>query len=417
LKRAAIIVLDGLGIGPCPDQAAYGDQGSDTLGNVARAVGGLRLPNLERLGLGLCRPILGLTPGFDPGLAPGVSRARRRLSDPGRKPGDGPKAAYGVALPKSQGKDSTTGHWEICGVILERPFRTYPHGFPTSLLDEFARRTGRGWLGNKAASGTAIIAELGEEHQRTGKWIVYTSADSVFQVAAHAATVPLDELYRACAIARDLLMGEHAVSRVIARPFAGRPGAYERTPHRKDFSIEPVGETLLDRLAAAGVPRVGIGKVDDLFAGRNITSEHTPTNADAYRLIERALDDTGAGAGAGFIFVNVIEFDQTWGHRNDVPGFHEGLQQLDAWIPRLEARITGDDLIIFTADHGNDPTTPSTDHSREAVPILVLGPRVRPVALGERSSFADVGATVAEYFGVAPPPLAAGASFLSRVWT
>jgi phosphopentomutase len=412
LKRAAIIVLDGLGIGPCPDQATYGDVGSDTLGNVARAVGGLRLPNLERLGLGLCRPILGLTPGFDPGLAPGVSGAQRRLSDPGRKPGDGPKAAYGVALPASQGKDSTTGHWEICGVILERPFRTYPHGFPTSLLDEFARRTGRGWLGNKAASGTAIIAELGEEHQRTGKWIVYTSADSVFQVAAHAATVPLDELYRACAIARDLLMGEHAVSRVIARPFTGRAGAYERTPHRKDFSIEPVGETLLDRLAAAGVPRVGIGKVDDLFAGRNITSEHTPTNADAYRLIERALDDTGAG----FIFVNVIEFDQTWGHRNDVPGFHEGLQQLDAWIPRLEARITGDDLIIFTADHGNDPTTPSTDHSREAVPILALGPRVRPAALGERSSFADMGATVAEYFGVAPPPLAAGTSFLSRVW-
>jgi len=391
LKRAAIIVLDGLGIGPCPDQAAYGDLGSDTLGNVARAVGGLRLPNLERLGLGKCRSI--------PGLAPGVS----------------PGAAVGVALPRSQGKDSTTGHWEICGVILERPFRTYPHGFPTSLLDEFARRTGRGWLGNKAASGTAIIAELGEEHQRTGKWIVYTSADSVFQVAAHAATVPLDELYRACAIARDLLMGEHAVSRVIARPFTGRPGAYERTPHRKDFSIEPVGETLLDRLAAAGVPRVGIGKVDDLFAGRNITSEHTPTNADAYRLIERALDNTGAGA--GFIFVNVIEFDQTWGHRNDVPGFHEGLQQLDAWIPRLEARITGDDLIIFTADHGNDPTTPSTDHSREAVPILALGPRVRPAALGERSSFADVGATVAEYFGVAPPPLAAGTSFLSRVWT
>jgi len=394
LKRAAIIVLDGLGIGPCPDQAAYGDLGSDTLGNVARAVGGLRLPNLERLGLGKCRSI--------PGLAPGVS----------------PGAAVGVALPRSQGKDSTTGHWEICGLILERPFRTYPHGFPTSLLDEFARRTGRGWLGNKAASGTAIIAELGEEHQRTGKWIVYTSADSVFQVAAHAATVPLDELYRACAIARDLLMGEHAVSRVIARPFTGRPGAYERTPHRKDFSIEPVGETLLDRLAAAGVPRVGIGKVDDLFAGRNITSEHTPTNADAYRLIERALDDTGAGAGAGagFIFVNVIEFDQTWGHRNDVPGFHEGLQQLDAWIPRLEARITGDDLIIFTADHGNDPTTPSTDHSREAVPILALGPRVRPAALGERSSFADLGATVAEYFGVAPPPLAAGTSFLSRVW-
>ena len=390
MKRAAIIVLDGLGIGPAPDTAAYGDAGSDTLGNVARAVGGLKLPNLERLGLGKARSI--------PGLAPGVS----------------PQAAYGVALPASAGKDSTTGHWEICGVLLSKPFRTYPQGFPRDLVDEFAHRTGRGWLGNKAASGTQIIAELGEEHQRTGKWIVYTSADSVFQVAAHAATVPLDELYRACAIARDLLMGEHAVSRVIARPFAGRPGAYERTPHRKDFSIEPVGETLLDRLAAAGVPRVGIGKVDDLFAGRNITSEHTPTNADAYRLIERALDDTRAGA--GFIFVNVIEFDQTWGHRNDVPGFHEGLQQLDAWIPRLEARITGDDLIIFTADHGNDPTTPSTDHSREAVPILALGPRVRPAALGERRTFADMGATVAEYFGLAPQTGAAGTSFLAQVW-
>jgi phosphopentomutase len=388
LKRAAIIVLDGLGIGPCPDQAAYGDAGSDTLGNVARAVGGLRLPNLERLGLGKCRSI--------PGLAPGVS----------------PKAAYGVALPKSQGKDSTTGHWEICGVILERPFRTYPGGFPTPLLDAFARRTGRGYLGNKAASGTQIIGELGEEHQRTGKWIVYTSADSVFQVAAHEETVPIDELYRACAVARDLLVGEHAVSRVIARPFAGKPGAYERTPRRKDFSIEPVGTTLLDRLAAAGVPRVGIGKVDDLFAARNITSEHTPTNADAYRLIERALDD----ARAGFIFVNVIEFDQTWGHRNDVPGFHEGLKQLDAWIPRLEARIKGDDLIILTADHGNDPTTPSTDHSREAVPILALGPRVRPAALGERRSFADMGATVAEYFGLAPQAGAAGTSFLAQVW-
>ncbi len=390
MKRAAIIVLDGLGIGPCPDQAAYGDAGSDTLGNVARAVGGLKLPNLERLGLGRCRAI--------PGLAPGVS----------------PRAAYGVALPRSPGKDSTTGHWEICGVILERPFRTYPHGFPTSLLDEFARRTGRGYLGNTAASGTEILAELGAEHQRTGKWIVYTSADSVFQVAAHEETVALDELYRACAIARDLLVGEHAVSRVIARPFVGKPGAYVRTAHRKDFSIAPVGETLLDRLAAVGVPRLGIGKVDDLFAGRNIASEHTATNADAYGLIERALDDTGAGA--GFIFVNVIEFDQTWGHRNDVPGFHEGLKQLDAWIPRLEARITGDDLIILTADHGNDPTTPSTDHSREAVPILTLGPRVRPAALGERSTFADMGATVAEYFGVAPPSLAAGTSFLPGVW-
>ena len=385
MKRAAIIVLDGLGIGPAPDTAAYGDAGSDTLGNVARAVaGGLRLPNLERLGLGKARSI--------PGLAPGVS----------------PKAAYGVALPASAGKDSTTGHWEICGVLLSKPFRTYPHGFPRELLDEFARRTGRGWLGNKAASGTQIIAELGEEHQRTGKWIVYTSADSVFQVAAHEGTVPLEELYRACGLARELLVGEQTVSRVIARPFAGKPGAYERTPRRKDFSIAPVGETLLDRLAAAGIARVGIGKVDDLFAGRNITSEHTPTNADAYRLIEQALERTRTG----FIFVNVIEFDQTWGHRNDVAGFYQGLRELDAWIPRLEARVSGDDLIILTADHGNDPTTPSTDHSREAVPVLALGPRVTPVALGERRTFADLGATVAEYFGVASP---VGTSFLPEL--
>ena len=387
MKRAAIIVLDGLGIGLAPDTAAYGDAGSDTLGNVARAVGGLRLPNLERLGLGRCRPI--------PGLAADVR----------------PAAAYGVALPTSAGKDSTTGHWEICGVLLERPFRTYPHGFPAALLAEFARRTGRGWLGNRPASGTAIIAELGAEHQRTGSWIVYTSADSVFQVAAHEETVPLEELYRACQIARELLVGEHTVSRVIARPFTGPAGAYVRTPRRKDFSLEPTGPTLLDGLAAAGIPRVGIGKVDDLFAGRNITSEHTPTNGDAYRLIERALAEQ---AGGGLIFVNVIEFDQTWGHRNDVAGFYEGLRQLDAWIPKLQAHATGDDLIILTADHGNDPTTPSTDHSREAVPVLAFGPRIHARPLGERGSFADIGATVAEYLGVGP--LAAGRSFLAELY-
>jgi len=386
VRRAAIIVLDGVGIGPAPDTAAYGDAGSDTLGNVARAVGGLRLPNLERLGLGLCRPLRGLSGSIRP------------------------SAAYGVALPRSHGKDSTTGHWEICGVLLDKPFRTYPDGFPTALLDEFARRTGRGYLGNRAASGTAIIAELGEEHQRTGKWIVYTSADSVFQVGAHGETVPLAELYRACEVARGMLGGGHAVSRVIARPFAGQPGAYERTPRRRDFSIEPVGPTLLDRLAEAGIERVGIGKVDDLFAGRGITSEHTPTNRDAYRLIEQALDR----GKSGFIFVNVIEFDQTWGHRNDVAGFHEGLRELDAWMPRLEGRVREDDLIIITADHGNDPTTPSTDHSREAVPILALGPRVRAQRLGERPTFADMGATVAAYSGVAR--LAAGNSFLQEVW-
>jgi phosphopentomutase len=381
VKRAALIVLDGLGIGATADQAAYGDLGSDTLGNVARAVGGLQLPNLDRLGLGGCRPILGLS-----------------SPDPG--------AAYGVALPASHGKDSTTGHWELCGVLLERAFRTYPHGFPAELLDEFARRTGRGWLGNTAGSGTAIIEALGAEHQRTGKWIVYTSADSVFQLAAHEDTVPLAELYRACEIARGMLVSEHAVSRVIARPFAGPRTSYARTAHRRDFSLAPTGPTLLDRLAERGIPRVGVGKVDDLFAGRNIASEHTATNGDAYRAIEQRLD----GLETGFLFVNVIEFDQTWGHRNDVPGFHHGLMELDDWIPRLEARLRQDDLVILTADHGNDPTTPSTDHSREAVPVLAFGPRVRPAALGERSTFADLGQTIADYFGV--QPLDAGTSFL-----
>jgi len=386
MKRAAIIVLDGLGIGESPSTARYGDAGSDTLGNVARAVGGLALPNLERLGLGCCRPLQGIRCPASPG------------------------AATGIALPASEGKDSTTGHWEICGVLLEKAFRTYPNGFPTHLLDEFAGRTGRGYLGNKAASGTAIIAELGEQHQKSGKWIVYTSADSVFQVAAHEETVPLGELYRACDVAREMLVGEHAVSRVIARPFAGKPGAYQRTARRKDFSIAPTGTTLLDRLAERGIPRVGVGKVDDLFAGRNITSEHTPTNADAYRLIEQALE----GMPTGFLFVNVIEFDQTWGHRNDVAGFHQGLKELDAWVPRLLARLSGADLIILTADHGNDPTTPSTDHSREAVPILVLGPKVKAARLGERRTFADMGATVAEYFDV--DPLAVGTSFLREAW-
>lgn len=386
-RRAAIIVLDGVGCGPAPDTAAYGDTGSDTLGNVARAVGGLKLPHLEALGLGCC------------GEIPGIPCV------------PAPTAAWGACLPASKGKDSTTGHWELCGVLLDPAFPTYPHGFPAEVLEEFSRRTGRGVLGNKAASGTAILDELGAEHVRTGKWIVYTSADSVFQVAAHERVVPLAELYAACATAREILQGEHGVSRVIARPFLGEPGAWKRTGSRKDFSLPPTGATLLDRLAEAGVPRVGVGKVDDLFAGRNIRSVHTPTNTEAYTLIEGAL----ASMDHGLLFANVIEFDQSWGHRNDVAGFRGGLMDLDRWIPRLLRRVRPDDLVILTADHGNDPTTPSTDHSRERVPLLVCGPKVRPVALGERATFADVGQTVAEFLGV--PPLAAGVSFLREVWS
>jgi phosphopentomutase len=386
-RRAAIIVLDGLGIGPAADTDAYGDAGSNTLGNVARSVGGLRVPELEALGLGCCAPLAGVAP---------VER---------------PRAAWGLAEPTSAGKDSITGHWELCGLVVPIPFPTYPHGFPPDVIAAFSERTGRGVLGNAPASGTRVLDEYGEKHRRTGKWIVYTSADSVFQVAAHEAVVPLDELYAACATAREMLQGEHGVSRVIARPFVGEPGAWVRTANRKDLSLPPPGPTLLDRLAEHHVPRVGVGKVDDLFAGRGITSIHTATNEEAYGLIEGAFRSMRRG----LLLANVIEFDQTWGHRNDVPGFHQGLLALDRALPRLLAEVREQDLVIFTADHGNDPTTPSTDHSREVVPLLVVGPRVRAVPLGRRPTFADVGQTVADFLGV--PPLLAGTSFLPEVWS
>ena len=385
-RRAFLIVLDGLGCGPAHDQATYGDTGSDTLGNVARAAGGLFLPTLEGLGLGRCGTIQGLS-------------------------ADVPvTGAFGVAEPASAGKDSTTGHWELAGVVLEQPFPTYANGFPAELLAEFSRRTGRGVLCNRPASGTAVLDEFGERHVATGDWIVYTSADSVLQVAAHEAIVPLEELYRGCAVAREICSPPHDVSRVIARPFVGEPGRWVRTANRKDLSLVPPGRTLLDALAEAGVPRHGIGKVDDLFAGRGITSTHTPTNGDAYRLLHEALDTVDGG----LVFANVIEFDQTWGHRNDVPGFVGGLRELDAVLPALLGKVQADDLVMFTADHGNDPTTPSTDHSRERVPVLVAGPKVQPVSIGVRRTFADLGQTVADFLGARP--LSAGASFLHEVW-
>jgi phosphopentomutase len=370
-RRAAIIVLDGVGIGPAPDTAAYGDSGSNTLGNVARAVGGLDLPNLEAAGLGCIAPLAGV------------------------RPVGGPTAAYGILEPRSAGKDSTTGHWEIAGVRLAKPFPTYPNGFPADVVDEFARRTGRGVLGNVAGSGTDLIARYGEEHQRSGAWIVYTSADSVFQVAAHEETVPLDELYAACASAREMLVEPHNVSRVIARPFVGSPGAYVRTAHRRDFSLAPPRETLLDALAAAGIARTGVGKVDDLFAHRGISGGHTKGNDDGIRRIFAWLH-----SGSGFLFGNLVDFDQLYGHRNDIPGFYRALREFDAALPALTAALREDDLLFITADHGNDPTTASTDHARESVPLLVFGPRVRPVAIGRRETFADLGATVAEWFGL-----------------
>ena len=385
-RRAAIIVLDGVGCGGAADARLYGDVGSDTLGNVSRAVTGFTLPNLRAYGIGNLAALNGVPPA------------------------EQPLGAWGVMEPRSAGKDSTTGHWEICGLLLDSPFPTYPHGFPAAVIDEFARLTSRGVLGNKPASGTAVLDEYGAEHRRTGNWIVYTSADSVFQIAAHEETVPPAELYGACLTARELLRGQHGVSRVIARPFAGEPGAWKRTAGRRDFSLPPPGPTLLDRLAERQIPRVGVGKVDDLFAGRGITSIHTETNAEAYALIEGAL----AAMHRGLLLANVIEFDQTWGHRNDIPGFTRGLVELDRSMPRLLNGVREDDLVIFTADHGNDPTTPSTDHSREIVPLLVFGPKVRPADLGRRHTFADIGQTVADFLGV--PALGAGTSFLPEVW-
>jgi phosphopentomutase len=371
-RRAVILVLDGVGVGAAPDAARYGDVGSDTLGNVARARGGLSLPNLAEVGLGNVTALRGVAPA------------------------DEPEGAWGIMRPASPGKDSTTGHWEIAGLLLDRPFPTYPDGFPPALLEAFSQATGRAVLGNVAASGTEIIARFGEEHQRTGSWIVYTSADSVFQVAAHEGVVPLEELYVACAIARRLLVAPDDVSRVIARPFVGVPGAFERTKNRRDYSLEPPGETLIDALAAAGVPRAGVGKVDDLFAGRHLRARHTADNAEGIRGILEWL----RGSQGGLLFANLVDFDTLYGHRNDADGFDRALREFDDALPAIRNALREDDLLFITADHGNDPTTGSSDHARENVPLLVLGDAVHPVSLGARDSFADLGATVAEWLNV-----------------
>ena len=384
-RRAVILVLDGVGAGAAPDAAAYGDTGSNTLGNLARALGGLRLPNLERLGLGRVLPLQG------------VAAVER------------PEAGWGIMQPASAGKDSTTGHWEIAGVHLGKPFPIYPRGFPREVVDAFAKRTGRGVIGNVVASGTEVIERFGAEHVRTGSWILYTSADSVFQVAAHEETVPLAELYAACEAARAMLVAPHDVSRVIARPFTGREGAFARTKNRRDFSIAPPAETLLDALAVSGVSRSGIGKVDDLFAGRHLTARHTGSNAEGIQAIGEWL---GSDRG-GLLFVNLVDFDQLYGHRNDAPGFHGALREFDAALPRLLSLLREDDLLFITADHGHDPTTPSTDHARECVPLLACGAAVHPKSLGRRETFSDLGATAAEWLG--SPFRGRGTSFLQAL--
>lgn len=372
-KRVIMIVLDSVGAGEAPDAAAYGDLGSNTLGHIADETPGFAMPNLARLGLGNILPLKGVPPTANP------------------------LAAFGRLREVSCGKDTTAGHWELAGTPVTRPLPTYPNGFPPELIAEFERRIGRKTLGNVAASGTLIIQELGGQHLRTGYPIVYTSADSVFQIAAHEEVISLTSLYEMCRIARGLLVGKHGVGRVIARPFVGEPGDFQRTANRRDFSLLPPEGNVFMRLRQAGIVTVAIGKIHDIFAGQNIDfSYHTAGNTDGMDKLLAALDKHPAG----FIWANLVDFDMLYGHRNNVAGYAAALQEFDAFLPQLLAKIRPGDLLMITADHGNDPTTPSTDHSREYVPLLAYG-LAAGVDLQIRSTFADVGATVTDYLGAA----------------
>ncbi len=384
--RAIVIVLDSVGAGELPDAAAYGDAGSDTLGNLSR-VRLLSIPALAALGLSAAAPMSGVP----------VPPA--------------PRACWGRMAARSAGKDSVTGHWELMGVVLERPFPTFPFGFPSDLMAAFESRIGRPVLGNVVASGTAIIDQLGEEHCRSARPIVYTSADSVFQIAAHEGVVPVSQLYEWCRIAYSLAVDGLGMGRVIARPFAGVPGAFVRTANRHDYAMPPPTETLLDRLQAADVPVTTVGKVSDLFAGRGVTTSR-PTASDDQGVTEVcAALERGE---AGLLFANLVDFDSLYGHRNDVEGYAANLERFDARLGQILGRLQPGDLFVVTADHGNDPTTPSTDHSREYVPLLAMTGRQRAGrSLGTRSTFGDVGQTLATYFGVGPMPH--GESFLDAL--
>jgi phosphopentomutase len=383
LRRALLVVLDGVGAGANPDARAYGDEGASSLEHCAQAIGGLELPNLGSIGLGNITPILGT---------------------PARKDVLG---AYGRMASIAAGKDSTAGHWEMTGVVLQKPLPTYPHGFPPEIVAAFERAIGRKVIGNKVASGTDIIKELGAEHVRTGFPILYTSADSVFQVATHQDIVPLAELYHMCEIARAMLTGEHAVGRVIARPFLGTTDAFSRTEHRRDFSLAPTGTTLLDLLQESGKEVIGLGKIDDLFAGRGLTQrDHTETNREGMAATLRWLERDFSG----LLFVNLVEFDMLWGHRRDSQGYAQALRDVDAWLPQVQQVMRPDDAIFFSADHGVDPTYRGTDHTRECVPLLAYGQPIQAgINLGTRETFADLGQTLAQALGVGP--LAAGTSF------
>jgi phosphopentomutase len=384
--RVILIVWDSVGCGELPDARDYGDLGSDTLGNIARRIP-LEVPNLRRLGL-------------------------TRVSTVARLDGEpDPVGAFGRMAEASPGKDSVTGHWEISGLVLDRAFPVFPNGFPRELIEDFERRIGRGTLANKAASGTAIIEELGAEHIRTGKPIVYTSADSVFQIAAHEDVVPLPELYRWCHIAFELAGLGMGVGRVIARPFIGSPGGFQRTANRRDFALTPPAPTLLDRVKDAGLPVIAIGKIEDLFAGRGITAAtHTANDDHGMDEVLRAMATTARG----LIFANLVDFDTQYGHRNDVAGYAANLERADVRLGELMTQLQPRDLLVVTADHGNDPTTPSTDHAREYVPVFLMGEAVRRgIDIGTRATFADLGQTIAELFSVGP--LEHGSSFLGAI--
>lgn len=385
-RRVVIIVLDGVGIGAMPDAHEYGDEDSNTLVHTAQAVGRLNAPHLKEMGLGRLAPIEGIPP------------------DPT------PTASWGTMLERSKGKDTITGHWEMCGLITEHSFPTYPNGFPQEVINAFERAIGRKVLGNYPASGTEIIKQLGEEHMRTGRPIVYTSADSVFQIAAHEEIIPLEELYEMCRKAREILTGKHNVARVIARPFTGKPGNFRRTENRHDFSVRPPSPTILDALCSAGFEVVGIGKIHDIFAGQGLS--HSISASNNQQVIEGTLEALEREI-PGLIFANLVDFDMLYGHRNDPQGFAYGLEEFDKHIPEIQDSMRPDDLLILTADHGVDPTTPSTDHSREMVPLLVWGHKIHRVDLGVRSTFADIAATVAEVFGL--NPWRVGSSFAKEI--
>lgn len=380
MKRFIIIVLDSAGIGELPDSSSYGDEGSNTIGHISQLVKDFSLPNLERLGLA---------------HIDGFKETYRTTTDLKNKSFTG---SYGRMAEKSAGKDTTTGHWEIAGIILNKPFPLFPDGFPDELVKEFEKRIGRKILGNKPASGTVIIQELGDEHVKTGFPIVYTSADSVFQIAAHEDVIPIEEQYRICRIARDMLTGDYGVGRVIARPFTGRSGNYTRTDRRRDFSIEPSDKTILNYLQENGYEVRAVGKIEDIFANSGVTkSVHTHSNQDGIdKTIEWIKEEY-----EGMLFTNLVDFDMLYGHRNNVEGYAKALMEFDRRLPEITEQLRDDDILLITADHGCDPSTPSTDHSREYVPLLITGNKVKKgVNLKTRNTYADVAKTIADYFGL-----------------